>query len=238
MARILLIETATEVCSAAIATDGRIVASVEESQATSHAALLTLQIEACAREAGIPLAALDAVAVSQGPGAYTSLRVGASVAKGICYALDKPLIAINTLRALAHASHAAIRPDEGRPAYFLPMLDARRQEVWLAVFDVDLRLVVPEQPLILENDLFQNFAQTRLPHSSGGALMVSGNGGKKLENVPLLENVVFSPIKKCAAAHLAALAENSFQTAVFQDLAYFEPFYMKAPNITTPNKVL
>jgi tRNA threonylcarbamoyladenosine biosynthesis protein TsaB len=238
MARILLIETATEVCSAAIAIEGQVRASVEAPQATSHAALLTLQIEACAREAGIPLAALDAVAVSQGPGAYTALRVGASVAKGICYALEKPLIALDTLQALAHASRAASGLGGGQPVYFLPMLDARRQEVWLSVYDADLGAVVPAQPLILENNLFENFLQTHLPHSGDATLLVSGNGGKKLESVPLFENVVFSPIKKCSATHLAALAENSFQAAVFQDLAYFEPFYMKAPNITTPNKVL
>ena len=104
MAKILLIETSGEVCSAAISVDGKVLALVEAPDTQSHAALLTLQIGECSNKAGILLADLDAVAVSKGPGAYTSLRVGASVAKGICFALDKPLIAVDTLLALAHAS--------------------------------------------------------------------------------------------------------------------------------------
>ncbi len=237
MSRILLIETATEVCSVAIAVNGEVVALVEELQAPSHAALLTLQIEQCVGKSGIPLAALDAVAVSSGPGSYTSLRVGASVAKGICYALDKPLIAVNTLLALAWASReeqSILNPPSS--TVFVPMLDARRQEVWLAVYDAELRTIVPEQPLILENNLFENFIQQSLPEAGGKLLVAVGNGSEKLKNVPTRENVVFSPVKKCSARHLSALAEQFFQQADFQNVAYFELFYMKAPNITTPSK--
>lgn len=239
MSRILLIETATEVCSVAIAVDGKVVALVEELQAPSHAALLTLQIEKCVGMSGIPLAALDAVAVSRGPGSYTSLRVGASVAKGICYALDKPLIAVNTLLSLAWASREEMEPSSiHRPAstVFVPMLDARRQEVWLAVYDAELRLIAAEQPLILENNLFENFICQSAPGAAGKMLVVAGNGSIKLENVLTREHVVFSSVKKCSARYLAALAEQLFQQTDFQNMAYFEPFYMKAPNITTPSK--
>lgn len=239
MSRILLIETATEVCSAAIAVDGKVVALEENLQSLSHAALLTLQIEACVKASGIPLVSLDAVAVSRGPGSYTSLRVGASVAKGICYALGKPLIAVDTLHALAWGMREAFYASpESRmlPPLFIPMLDARRQEVWLAVFDAELRRLLPEQPLILENKSFEMLMRlpSLLPHDP--VLVIGGNGSAKLESVPNPENVVYSTEKKCSAQHLAALAAHFFQNADFQDVAYFEPFYMKAPNITTPNR--
>jgi tRNA threonylcarbamoyladenosine biosynthesis protein TsaB len=237
MARILLIETATEVCSAAIAVGGEVVAIAEEQQSQNHAALLTLQIQECTKNSGIPLAELDAVAVSRGPGSYTSLRVGASVAKGICYALDKPLIAIDTLLALAAASSQIPNPQSPIPnLFFIPMLDARRLEVWLTVYDAGLQEIAPAQPLILENNLFENYVRVNVPQWEQTMLVVSGNGSRKLENVTIPENTAFSPVKNCSARHLATLAERFFQNAVFQDLAYFEPFYMKAPNITVPSK--
>lgn len=248
MSRILLIETATEVCSAAIAVDGRVVVLKEEAPSLSHASLLTLQIESCVRESGMALASLDAIAVSRGPGSYTALRVGASVAKGLCYALDKPLIAVDTLQALAwamreiHISQSLIRnPQSAIPnpnaSVFLPMIDARRQEVWLAAYDAALDLMLPEQALILENNSFENLIRDLTSGAAEAVSVVGGNGSHKVENVNGLEKVVVSDIKKCSAGHLAALSEHFFQRAEFQDVAYFEPFYMKAPNITTPSRL-
>ncbi len=243
MSRILLIETATEVCSVAIAVDGDVIVIEEELHSLNHAALLTLQIEACVQASGIPLAVLDAVAVSRGPGSYTSLRVGASVAKGICYALDKPLIAVNTLHSLAWAGREAMLPStppstvHHQPStVFISMLDARRQEVWLAAFDADLREIVPEQPLIIENNLFEKYIHQAILRPGAAVPVIAGNGSYKIENVTTCENVVFSTVKNCSARHLRVLAEQFFQDADFQDVAYFEPFYMKAPNITTPSK--
>lgn len=245
MARILLIETATEVCSAAVAVDGTVVSLQEELHCTSHAALLTLQIEACARESGIALHELDAVAVSQGPGSYTSLRVGASVAKGICYALEKPLIAVDTLLALAASTLESLkfevqssRPQQSpnSPTFFMPMLDARRQEVWTAVYDSNMKLLAPAQPLIMENDLFENFIRAVIPDFSNVQVILSGNGGWKIENVPYSKEAVRRTKIFCSATNLAAWAEHFFQIADFQDIAYWEPFYMKMPNITTPTK--
>ncbi len=240
MANILLIETATEVCSAAIAVDGAVVALAEDLQQPNHAARLTLLIEACTRQSGIPLAALDAVAVSRGPGSYTSLRVGASVAKGICYALDKPLIAVDTLQALAHSALRTLPSTRDTPhsALLLPMLDARRQEVWLAVYDDRLREILPPQPLILEHNLFFNFLETALVVQPADAFVLTGNGVKKINNDLMAENMVVSPVQHCSARLLAPLAEHFFQNYDFQEVAYFEPFYMKPPNITTPNKPL
>ena len=180
MAKILLIETSSEVCSAAISVDGKVVALSENLETQSHAALLTLQIRECCETAGIPLAQLDAVALSRGPGAYTALRVGASVAKGICYALDKPLIAVDTLLALAYASRIQY-PNIPISQYpntqiFVPMLDARRQEVWLAVYDSELREIAAAQPLILENNLFEAFVSEMAYGVEVGGIILAGNG--------------------------------------------------------------
>lgn len=235
MACILLIETATEVCSTAVSVEGRVVALQEERHSTQHAALLTLQIEAAMQQAGLDYPAVDAVAVSAGPGSYTSLRVGASVAKGLCYALRKPLIAVDTLLALAYASrlqHLA----EGTAAptdWYLPMLDARRQEVWAAIFDADMRMLAEVQPVILENNLFEDFlAQTGL-NATGRKLILSGNGAFKVKSVPPRQEAVRA---WCSAEDLAYWAERKFQDSDFQDVAYWQPFYMKLPSVTTPRK--
>lgn len=229
LARILLIETATEVCSAAIADAGTVRALRETTQPA--ASQLTLQIEACTAEAGIPLAELDAVAVSAGPGSYTGLRVGASVAKGLCYALNKPLIAVDTLLALAAASRQSAVGS--RQSFFLlPMLDARRQEVWTAAYDADLHCLAPAQPLILENNLFEKFLQENRLDTPGWRFVVSGNGAKKMANGSKIGQMEFSPVTANSAAQLAEWAESAFQRKEFQDLAYFEPHYMKPPNIT------
>lgn len=234
MAKILLIETASEVCSAALGIDGAINAFSEALEAPSHAALLTLQIQACCEEAGLALHQLDAVALSAGPGAYTALRVGASVAKGICYALEKPLIALDTLQLLAQASAVEVAAEV--PTWYVPMLDARRAEVWLGVYDAAGREKAPAQPLILENNSFEEFLSGIPGARQVERVVLSGNGMKKMRSGSISENVIFSTLEKCSARHMAAMAERFFQQADFQDVAYFEPFYMKPPNITTPNK--
>lgn len=238
MAKLLLIETATEVCSAAIAVDGRVIALAEEPDQPNHAARLTLLIQECTRQAGLTLAALDAVALSRGPGSYTSLRVGSSVAKGICYALDKPLLAVDTLRALAGAALAEYHKTEAdlSDLLILPMLDARRKEVWTAVYDAQLHELVPAQPLVLEHNLFADYLHAIPGKHPESRYVVTGNGGLKLENEKFFEGSVFSPVRKCSAAYLSSLALIKFQNADFQDISYFEPFYMKMPNITTPGK--
>ncbi len=236
MSRILLIETASEVCSAAIAVDGIVVAQVEDLHAASHAALLTLQIDACSKAAGLPLASLDAVAVSNGPGAYTSLRVGASVAKGICYALDKPLIAVDTLLALAGAAKHWYAKDGKHAAHavYVPALDARRQEIWTALYDANLQLLAPAQPLILENNSFEMYLRQGSTPDVSACAVIAGNGAEKIRSGGNFETAVFFSEIKCAAIHLAEFAAQYFQNSDFQNVAYFEPFYMKLPNITKP----
>ncbi|MDO8366294.1 MAG: tRNA (adenosine(37)-N6)-threonylcarbamoyltransferase complex dimerization subunit type 1 TsaB [Saprospiraceae bacterium] len=258
MAKILLIETSSEVCSAGIGVDGKVVALSENVETQSHAALLTLQIRECTESAGIPLALLDAVALSRGPGAYTALRVGASVAKGICYALEKPLIAIDTLLALAHATREAeftvYSPQSNvqsptstvhsptsnvqhpTSSLFVPMLDARRQEVWLAVYGDEMQGIMPAQPLILENNSFEKLISEKTGGAGFSGIILAGNGMEKFRSGGFSEKVRFSAIHRSSARHLGMLAEQFFQNSDFQDIAYFEPFYMKPPNITTPGK--
>jgi tRNA threonylcarbamoyladenosine biosynthesis protein TsaB len=255
MAKILLIDTSSEVCSAAISVDGEILKLSENLETQSHASLLTLQIEECSQLANVPLAQLDAVALSQGPGAYTALRVGASVAKGICYALEKPLIAVNTLHALAYASREAVEnltflASDSAPkshnlkseiqgqmtTVFAPMLDARRQEIWLALYDADLREIAPAQPLILENNSFEKFILAKTGGNEIHRIVLSGNGMEKTRSGLILKGAVLSTVVRCSARHLAMLAEHFFQKADFQDIAYFEPHYMKPPNITISSK--
>ncbi len=239
MSKILLIETATEVCGAAISVDGEVVAIREDPDAQNHAALLTLQIKACLREANLGITEIDAVAVSAGPGSYTSLRVGVATAKGICYALNKPLIAVNTLQALAKSAldwyQGAPESDPSALAeiYLAPMLDARRKEVWAAVYNTVCGEISAPGPLILGNNLFDIFLRDIGIDQKKSVLILSGNGSFKLENDLNEKGTVISPIKKCSARFLAHWAEKYVQQGDFQDVSRFEPFYMKPPNITT-----
>ncbi len=252
MAKILLIETATDICGAAIAVDGQVVAT-RDVVTTAHATVLNLLIEDCVRESGLSLAQLDAVAVSAGPGSYTSLRIGVSTAKGICYALEKPLIAVDTLRSLAWSSREWLKKNPqfvlGAEPVFWPMLDARRAEIVSALFGTDLALLRPSKTEILRNEMFENChvlgSQNALQGASEGGvgasfstpsrvLICSGNGIEKTRNVLNSKFIGFSEITNCHPAFLAVLAEESFQCADFQSLAYFEPVYMKPPNITAP----
>jgi tRNA threonylcarbamoyladenosine biosynthesis protein TsaB len=157
------------------------------------------------------------------------------VAKGICYALDKPLIAVDTLHALALASKKADH-DATPGDLYVPMLDARRQEVWLALFNSDLQEIVPPQPLIFENNSFEIFLLDKTRSLTLPRIVLSGNGAVKASNAQIPEQTVISSVTKCSATFLASLAEEAFQMADYQDIAYFEPFYMKPPNITTPRE--
>jgi len=224
---ILNIETATDVCAICIS-DGLEVLSLRESPgAYDHASQITLLIEAAVQETGISLADLDALAVSRGPGSYTGLRIGISTAKGICYALDKPLIAVDTLQALALASQ---EPDD-RNKLYCPMIDARRMEVYAAIFDEKNAPIEAARAIKVEADAFEAYFKKRQ------TIVFSGNGAEKCKSVLTSEYAEFRPII-CSAEHLVPLAVRQFEQQDFADVAYFEPFYLKPPNITTPKKNL
>lgn len=229
MPNILVVETATEVCSVAVFSENHIVALSENQHCTSHAAELTLLVSDCMKKASLNFADLDAVAASGGPGAYTSLRVGASVAKGLCYALDKPLIVFDTLLALASAARGM--PDT-RKLLLLPALDARRQEVWMALYDEKLELLLPAQPFILDEGSVWDYCARLVPDAYERQLIVVGNGSRKIEGQYFEGNPEFPEMIRCSAAHAGEIVLKSYLAGEFQDVAYYEPFYMKPPNIT------
>ncbi len=227
MALILNIETATDICSVCISEGASIRSLKESEEAYSHASRITLLIEACANDAGITLPELDAVAISSGPGSYTALRVGAATAKGICYALDKPMIAVDTLAALAHAA----KLDRPQADYYIPMIDARRMEVYTAVFDKQLQQLEPVHNLILDQQSFSRY------FTSEKCLSFCGNGAGKTKDIFINKNAVYSEIL-CSAQHLVPLSERAFSEQQFEDIAYYTPRYFKAPNITVSKKTL
>ena len=219
---ILNIETATKNCSVALAKEGKTIFSKEiAEEGYSHAERLHVFIEEIIKEVGITLQDLSAVAVSQGPGSYTGLRIGVSAAKGLCYALNIPLIAIDTLQALA----SQVTISNG---LIIPMIDARRMEVYSAVFAPNLeqkREVLAE--IITENS-FENLQ---------GTLYFIGDCAEKCKSVLIKENYIFlDEIVYPSAKEMSFLSFEKFKKSDTVDVAYFEPYYLKNFMITTPKK--
>lgn len=216
---ILNIETATQVCSVGLAMDGNTVALRESSEKNIHAGKTTIFIEEVIREAAIGYEDLSAVAVSEGPGSYTGLRIGTSVAKGLCYSLDIPLIAVSTLQAMALG--AAGKAGPVGDTLFCPMIDARRMEVYSALYDAGNEKVRDVRAEIVdENFLGDIFA--------GRKVLFFGDGAQKCREVLInrtelhfLEAIVPS------ASHMATIAHQAYLRSEFADTAYFEPFYLK-----------
>lgn len=224
MPTILQIETATAVCSVALSIDGKTVALKEQAAQNIHASSLTLFIEEVMQTAQISYSQLDAIAVSKGPGSYTGLRIGVSTAKGLCFALDKPLIAVNTLEMMA-SGFLQQNPNYG--GLVCPMIDARRMEVFTAVYTHNLvefeavnAKIVDDKSFILELDShFVTFI---------------GDGAPKCKPVLDHPNAHFSTQNYNSATYMSELANAAFEKQLFEDVAYFEPFYLKEFVFTTP----
>lgn len=218
MPLILSLETATTVCSVAIAKDGKLLSLQEVNAGLSHSENLTVFIRNACRDSHISLNDLDAIAVSKGPGSYTGLRIGSGTAKGLCYALNKPLIGIPTLESLANAFMSMQRT--GEMVHLLPMLDARRMEVYCAVYDAWGNEVRPAEAVIVNENSFNEILKS---HS----LAIFGDGSAKCK--PLFENnpkVVFSEVS-LSASGMVSIAEKKFAHGNFEDVSLFEPFYLK-----------
>lgn len=227
MALILNIETATDICSICISSGEKVLALEATDQPFQHASQITLLIKKCLKKAERTLGQIDAVAVSRGPGSYTALRIGISVAKGIAYALDKPIIAVDTLQSLALAS-ATVAQEDG---IYYPMIDARRMEVYTAPFDrTGAPLDQPEARIIHEDSFQEEIGQ-------GHRIFLSGNGAAKCKAV-LTSGQVEDLQVFCDSVHLVPLARRAFEAGDFVDIAYFAPFYLKPPNITIPKSKL
>jgi tRNA threonylcarbamoyladenosine biosynthesis protein TsaB len=201
-----------------IAVDG-VISSIRETQvANSHAELVTLYSEQVIKESGFSLANLDAIAVSMGPGSYTGLRIGVSTAKGFCYALDKPLIAIDTLKAMAAGMIAQIKDD---PFLVCPMIDARRMEVYAAIYDQQLECIRQTEARIIDSDSFHDVLNDH-------QICFGGDGTAKCKEVlGHQKNAVFLESFHPSTKYMASLSEKKYQHDQFEDVAYFEPYYLK-----------
>lgn len=217
MALILNIETSTNVCSASIAKNGEIIAIKESMEDRSHASLLTVFIDELLTENNINTNEINAVSVSEGPGSYTGLRIGVSVAKGFCYAKNIPLIAVNTLRAMAIMAKETI-VDEN--ILLCPMIDARRMEVYSSLFNNDAterRETLAE--VIDETSYSENLKDNKIAFF--------GDGADKCKALIKNKNAIFIPNVYPSAKYMAKLSQESFDANDFKDVAYFEPFYLK-----------
>jgi tRNA threonylcarbamoyladenosine biosynthesis protein TsaB len=223
---ILLIETATTTCSVALSENGHIIALKELNESNIHAGQITVFIEEVMLNAKKNYSDLQAVAVSMGPGSYTGLRIGVSTAKGLCYALDIPLIAIDTIEAMASGLIKTVAmPDTG---LLIPMLDARRMEVYTGVYRKDLSLVEAVSAKIVDEESFKEFEKHEL--------FLFGDGSDKFKTLFSNHGNINFVDFSTSASHLNDLAIQKFNQAQFEDVAYFEPFYLKDFLVTSPKK--
>lgn len=210
---VLNIETATKNCSVSLAKNGQTVICKELSeQGYSHAEKLHLFIQDVLLEAGITLSQLSAIAVSQGPGSYTGLRIGVSAAKGLSYSLQIPLIAVDTLATLAQQ----VSESDG---LIVPMIDARRMEVYSAIFDSNKQKIREVQAEIISAESFESISEK---------IYFIGDSNEKVKSVLTKPNFVFlDTIKYPSAKEMSSISYKKFIEKKFEDVAYFEPFYLK-----------
>jgi tRNA threonylcarbamoyladenosine biosynthesis protein TsaB len=214
LAYILNIETSTTNCSVSLSFEGETLVLKEDYDNNySHAERLHVYIDEVLKQAHIKSSQLDAIAVSKGPGSYTGLRIGVSAAKGLCFALGKPLIAIFTLEALAHQ----VKTDEG---IIIPMLDARRLEVYSAVFDSSYNRLRETQAQVLNEDSFKSYLKE-------GKVTFIGNGVAKTKEIINHKNAIFIDGKLPSANEMSQLAYDKYKKSDIEDVAYFEPYYLK-----------
>lgn len=221
---ILCIETATEVCSVAISKGDQVIYETHLSEGQQHSSQLTILIDRCLETSGYERMHLNAVAISDGPGSYTGLRVGASVAKGIAYALDIPLLTISTLQALADG----FRNTEG---IVVPSIDARRMEAYIGIYQ-EGEEVAPVTNIIWSERIFDKWCEAY------DQLLICGNGIAKARDVMTIPDKIKVVPSACNASYLTRIALYKYRNQEFADLAYHTPFYFKAPNITVPKAKL
>lgn len=226
MANILCIESGTDICSVALASDGELVSLRESEAVRNHSRDLAMYVQEIFEQNDLdPSADIDAVAVGAGPGSYTGLRISASVAKGLCFGLGKPLIAVDSLLSLASTALEEYQGgifivDDPSSALLVPMLDARRMEVYTAVYDMNLQEVEPTSAHILEENSFAKYG--------GRELLFFGDGAQKAYDLlsPCNDNVCLRKVSSSARG-LVRLAQQRFDAGCFVDVAYWEPFYLK-----------
>ncbi len=220
MAIILNLETATTVCSVSLAKDGELLFLKEQNGNYSHAENLTLFIQDVLSQAQISISNIDAIAVSKGPGSYTGLRIGVSTAKGLCYSLNKPLIAVDTLKYLA-LSVSEKQKNKTSKTLFCPMLDARRMEVYCALYDIENNEIQKTSAEIIDENSFSNLLKEN-------TIYFFGDGAEKCKSaLSQNTNAIFLDTIFPSAKNMIQLSEQAFLKNTFEDIAYFEPFYLK-----------
>lgn len=227
MAFILHIESATENCSVAVSRDNEIISVITENNTLRHSEIITILIDKILNESGIKYKDLSAVSISAGPGSYTSLRVGTSAAKAICYARDLPLISVNTLYSLGFKTFIP----KSENSYFFPVIDARRMEVYGSLFDSVMTPVFENLPIVLDD--FDILKYT----GKNSNVFLSGNGAEKTKKI-FADASFINTYLRCSAENLVLPAYLKFENNEFEDIAYFSPNYIKPPNITLPKSKL
>lgn len=220
---ILSIDTATDQASVTIAENGEIIGTLTNDNQKDHAAWVQVAINNLLQQKGIAMQQLQAIAITAGPGSYTGLRVGMATAKGLCFALQIPLITINTLQVMAYAAINQLGSDTSHmtpPLYYCPMIDARRMEVFTAVYDEQLQEIIAPKAMILDELSFKEALNNQ-------SLVCFGNGSFKWKNVSRYPNVLFISEKIDIAKSLAKLAASLHLKQNFANLAYTEPVYLK-----------
>ncbi|MGC3979576.1 MAG: tRNA (adenosine(37)-N6)-threonylcarbamoyltransferase complex dimerization subunit type 1 TsaB [Paludibacteraceae bacterium] len=226
---ILHIETSTNVCSVALSIDGKCEYSFSDNKGQNHAALLSPYIQQIIDRANKKNWLLDAIAVSSGPGSYTGLRIGVSTAKGLCYGFEKPLISVNTLEILCVGALKRINLVEN--ALLCPMIDARRMEVYTACYNKNLDTITDISAQIIDENSFSNLLDKYQIH-------FFGNGAGKCKSVITHPNAFFIDNVEPLAKNMIYSAEKRYSESKFEDVAYFEPFYLKEFQTTAPKKLL
>jgi tRNA threonylcarbamoyladenosine biosynthesis protein TsaB len=225
---ILCIESATVVCSVALCDRSGVTGLKESGDTRSHASMLTVFINELLSEAGIRAHDLEAVAVSKGPGSYTGLRIGVSAAKGISYGASIPLIGIDTTLSMFYGITAGKQQDKECNTLFCPMLDARRMEVYHAIYDCHGKIFKPVSAEVMNENTFMDIPEEN-------QIVFFGDGAEKLRNVIRRKNVRFENFR-ISAGNMLIPALDAFQEKRFEDIAYFEPFYLKDFIATKPVK--
>jgi len=231
MPYILHIETATKVCSVAVTENDKLLYCKETSIANSHSSLITLYSEEVLKNAGIGINKLSAVCVSMGPGSYTGLRIGVSTAKGFCYALNIPLIAVNTLQSMVNFFSAEHKGKIKKDTLLCPMIDARRMEVYTAILDNKAQFFKETSAEIIDENSFSEILSSK-------KMIFFGDGALKCKQfLSSHNNAVFNEDFKVSAKGMIPIAWEKFQKKQFEDVAYFEPYYLKDFIATVPKKI-
>lgn len=221
MAYLLHIETSSKVCSIAISKNDVLIELIEDPKENSHAAKLTSLIDTIVNKAKITYKDISAISFSSGPGSYTGLRIGLSTAKGLCYVLNIPIIFVNTLDAMLDEM---IHQYPMKEAIYMPMIDARRMEVYTLQADVEKNIVLPTQALILTESMFDEIGEER-------KILIAGDAKKKVQFlIKLKNNIIYLDIENSSSRFLIRKAYEKYRNKDFEEVAYCEPFYLKNPN--------